>query len=230
MKKKHVLGLVWVVAMLAGFLTSPSAFADRFLLNGEEILSEITAKAETDSNDLFLEDMNGLTETDILCSGFYDYLYVISALSWRLEQVLMLDDKPLLLDHTEGEPGLLLDCVDMATKCSNGEVDVAAHGIPWKTELTLSGSNYDLLILSEAGKEPGYIVICTILGILVEDVCTGEFGMILTNVTGGIDEEVSSSNETIDPPLKCSIGGEKQGLMQSIALLSSSSGTLSVSE
>jgi hypothetical protein len=224
MRKMQIIGLSFAtVFLLGGFAVSPAFASSKFLLNGEEVKSE--TMASQGSGEISLEDMKAPGPPDILCSKIEDYT------GWwpfrRLVQWLMLNATPLLIDGTEGEPGVLCDSEDMKGVCSS--VTVAVRGLPWKTEVVLSGSTYVELILSEAGKVPGYTVDCTTILGLIEDVCTGEMGMILTNVSGGVNAEFSE-NETINPPLNCSLGGEKSGLVLGSSLITSSSGTLTVSE
>ncbi len=225
MRKAHVIGLGLVVALALGALSaSPALAVSKYLLNGAEILTEIEGQEE---GEMSFVDMKGLGETQILFSRIADYR------GWfpfrLLHQWLMLDGKPLLSNGVEGEPGVLGDVEVHGGICT--EATVAVRGIPWKVEVGLSGSTYeDLVTAGEAGSgEPGITIDCLVLGILMEDVCTGPTAMVLTNNESGVTAEYSE-NETLTPPWNCSIGGAGQGLLKGAELVLASSGTLSVSE
>lgn len=228
MNSRYLVGLCLaaVLAMLA-LGVAPAMGVSKFLLNGEVITTEMNFEGESTTNDILFEDTKSTIATDILCSKYEDYSGF-----WPfrlLLEWLMLNREALVLPGVPGVPGTLADCEDMAKNCSS--VTVAVNNLPLEDgEVQLSGTTYFMLTLNVAGKEPSFTIVCESLLGKVEDTCKGEFGAILTNVTGGVDAEWSETNETINPPLTCSVGGAKTGLIVGVSLLKSSSGTLTVSE
>jgi hypothetical protein len=219
-RKKYLAALGFAAVFVLTALSASPAFAtSEFLLNGEAITTEMNFEGESE---IAIEDMGGLSKTTILCSKYEDYSGF-----WPfrlLLEWLMLDRKPLLSNGVEGTPGVLADCVNHAAVCS-GEPTVAVIGLSWEQgELVLEGETFVMLVLKNEANEPGFEIKCTILGIPMTDLCTGEMSWVLHNVTGGVNAELAAGIE-----LNCSIGGAKQGLVSGSSLLTSSLGTLSVS-
>ena len=78
--------------------------------------------------------------------------------------------------------GEILSCTNVEN-CGSGEV--VPVDLPWNTILYLmeSGSFLNLIFSSGAGA-PGYEVSCTVLGIKVEEKCTGETSTTINNMPG----------------------------------------------
>ena len=238
MRKIHTLGLMLFALLALGASTASSAFAaSAFLLNGAEIKANVPATVTTNANNLLLEDMGVSPTPDILCSGSFDGTITGASLGVLLtiEAVLMLPEtgetEGLLLEETVlTKVGDDVECEDMNNVCS-APVLLVALNLPWHTEVELSGTTFLLHFLSgaeEAGKEPEYYLNCNTLIGLIEDFCHGLTNAQLVNGTGGL-EGLFSENETTTPSGTCTAGGEKEGLLFGGGLITSTSGTLTVS-
>lgn len=232
MKRIYVVGLGLLAIFAFSATAATSAFAaSKFLLNGAEISSEITAEIESNANLLLLEDMKATGTPNLLCSGWLVIDIKPGGTTGMILEVLMLNLEALLANGTAGKPGVRVECEDMKKTCS-GEPSVTAVNLPWPVELVLEGATFVTLILNKSGtEEPGYATDCTVLGILVEDTCKGETGAIMTNGTeNNVLAEFSETNETITKPVFCSVSKETSGLLAGVGSMTSSAGALSVSE
>jgi hypothetical protein len=177
---------------------------------------------------LLLEDMKATGgAVDVLCSGLFGGV--------------IMGPKDALITEVVGlpEPQLanIICTIDTKGACEGTEAVVEALNLPWLIEpllTTASSTGFALDIVENTETLtglPGYAVTCkTILG-NVTDTCTGATGAIATNAATGIEGEFSETNETITPPGKCSLGGEKQGLLFGAGITTDTTGgVLSVSE
>ena len=223
MKNTRILTVVLLSMIAFGGLTASQSFATpKFLLNGAEIKELISAKSE---QEMALEDMGAAGKPEDLCSWISDYA-ILPVIGWLVVEAYLMLDETLLESSIPFFDAV--ECVPHSI-CSNPS-EVMARSLPWETEIVLIGSSYVLLVLSTEGKVPGFTIDCnTILG-LIEDTCTGPTGAILANESGGVLVEYSETNEEITAPGNCTQGGEKQGLIHGVGLITSPSGTLSVSE
>jgi hypothetical protein len=209
-----------LIAIFAfGAIASSSAFAvSKLLINNEEIKTLLLAEV---AGELLLEDMNSFGKPDILCMGIFDVNIEPGGVLGSIESVLELNG--VLVAGPKGSDSV--SCEAHST-CSN-PVTVEAVNLPWKTEISLSGATYVILILGS----PGYSTDCNSFIGLLEDTCTGETGAIATNGVNGVVGEYSETNESVTVPGNCTLGGEKQGLLAgSGELIDSEGGVLSLSE
>jgi hypothetical protein len=227
MKQIHVLWIPLCAAFAVSAVISSSAFAvGKVLLNGAEITSSISAEA---SGELLLEDMNMVGKPDILCSAVLDINIEAGGATGSIEAELTLSKE--LLESTS-PLGDLIECEAHST-CTNPLDEVEIH-LPWDIEVKLTvGERYYLLAGNSGAGEPGTVIDCNTLVGLVEDTCTTDFGTsaLLENVTGGIlSEFLETETEGITPPGNCTLGGASEGLIVGSGLITSPSGTLSLSE
>jgi hypothetical protein len=114
-----------------------------------------------------------------------------------------------------GEPtgaslsGLALLCTGLET-CENNS-EVWPVNLPWNTIAYLmeSGTLLDLFFGSSAGKNPGYVVNCLVIGVGVEEECTGETSALIENVATGIKGNFVVS-ELEKEKLEATCKGEEQ--------------------
>jgi hypothetical protein len=234
MRKLHIAGVAFAAVFAVLAVMAASAFAaSEWLVNGE------SAKAGTETTttgELLLEDANSLLKVDILCSGIFDG--TISGTADTVTAVLTLSGTSETAENLAKEKVTSIDCtVSNAGACSSpktGElINVFPIHLPWTSAVELPSTELWVDTLTKGtGGEPGYEITCTssLLG-TVTDVCTGKPSANLKNETGGVEglfEEAEATNK----PGNCSIGGEKEALVVSVAaglVALVGSGTLTVS-
>jgi hypothetical protein len=213
MKKIHILGVA-LVAIFAFGAVATSAFAleSTWLSDGEKVAAATEAKI---TGELALTDLKVpvFGATTVLCSGILDgtigpgkvdLITDILNLSGTLEEALS------VLNSLEvAETNSMLNCVADKGACTEGSLAwVTPYGLPWDTEISLSGTVYLDLLLSEKGV-PGYEVECenALVG-KVTDRCQGNTSAVLVNEAGGL---LSEFNETQSEKGNCSQGGTGEG-------------------
>jgi len=230
MRKIQILGLALFAVFALAAVSASSAFAEaELLLNGAKMTAAQEIPTE-DTGELLLEDMGATGKPDVLCSGTFDG-HTEGPLLGLVTAVLNL--------AKEGS-GTLVECVDDNNVCSS-PVDVTALNLPWHFEILLMVGGtfwyYLFMLLFETGKVPAYEVDCNSLLGLVADTCEtpnqedGSSGP-MENATGGLLTEFSESENANEGtvPGNCSVGGAKMGLLAGDGFLTSTSGTLTVSE
>jgi hypothetical protein len=224
MKKLHVLGvaLCAVFAFCAVAVSSASALS-QWLLNGGIISTAVPATSTTGVNNLLLEDTGA--GADVLCSGSFDGTVGPGAAD-LITEVLDLENKLV------GAAGL--HCEEDSGLCLEKLATVLPLNLPWATEimLTAGGVFFNLILEDPVTKPglPGYEVECkTIVG-TIKDVCSGESGAEIKNITGGVEGAFLEANEEITPAGSCTVGGAKSGLLSGVGTETSTSGTISVSD
>jgi len=213
MRKFYILGLAVFAVIGGSAIAASSAFAltSQFLDNGAVIT---TAKATDDESvgTLLLEDMNATLGADVECTG-----------TTSTGTVSATTDTVATVTFT------LADCKlgARSTPCTS-VTKVEAVNLPWATTLTLvSGEFIDTISAGSSGKSPGYAITCkTALG-NVTDTCTKTTeGTSVTSVTGGVESTFKPAEEG-----NCSVGGEKEALLEGKVLnLLTSGDALTVSE
>lgn len=215
------------VFALGAFVAS-SALASQealWLINGNEVTSSQPSVTE---GELLLEDTNPPigSPADILCSG--RFIGTIGPNG---------TDTITLVEGLSGEDNDLICTFDEKGACSGTTVLVLAINLPWQTELMLTagGRFVDLLFTTAAGSEPGYEVECsTIIGNL-KDRCENAEGKEASseelNIAGDVEGKfLETETEGISPAGNCSLGGTGAGLVVGTSLVTSTSGTVTVSE
>ena len=236
MKKIQIVWLALFAAFAFSAVAASSAFAEdtQWLWEGNNITSELAVDT---AGELLLEDMGASVKIDILCSGLFGGVVggLLGIADPLLDEVNDVED---LVGHltsvTQTEP---LDC-EAETSCAEKLALVTPVNLPWKTELLLETHGGVSEFIDDftsdngvAGAKPGYKVDCTVLGVLLEDTCTGEPKALLENETGGVLGTFDENGE-INPPGDCTLSeGLHEGLIVGTGLTThTGGGTLSVSE
>lgn len=109
--------------------------------------------------------------------------------------------------------------------CEKGKKTVMeAVSLPWYTELqTIGGVTRDVMVSSGKGT-PGFKMSCAILGIKVEDECTGGVNLATTNITSGVSAVLNAGEK-----LNCTRGGTGQGTVEGTQTIKVSGSKLEVS-
>ncbi len=111
-----------------------------------------------------------------------------------------------------------------ACNASPAPLALAIH-LPWHTSIVLIENEVRDLILSDGNGAPGWSVTCsTILG-SVTDTCEEEPGKMGTTALSEVTEGVLATFDKVTPRAKCSIGGEKAGVVTGTDLTYSPSST-----
>jgi hypothetical protein len=202
-KIQIVLALVAMFAFAAISVASASAettLLAEWLVNGVGVTTSTPSVSE---GELLLEDMG--TGTDILCSG--KFVGTINANG---------ADTITLVEDLAGKDNTITCTITAKGSCeeANGSaISVTAVNLPWATLLILmeNGEFLDEISSSGAGN-PGYLVECKVVGIKIDDTCTGSTQTQEKNVTGGV-EGIFNESETITPAGSCTVGGSGQGLV-----------------
>ncbi len=178
MKKVHVvlMALVAVLAFSAAAAGSASAevtLLAEWLVKGVGIAEGASVEALTGES-LTLGHL-GLAE--VRCSGFFDGLLLANGLD-TVESVLNLAGELV----GEKLTGLAVICESISTCEKTSDVEVWPVNLPWLTIMYLmeSGTYLDLFY-KENGLQPGFTVLCLVLGIEIDEECTGETSAILEN-------------------------------------------------
>jgi hypothetical protein len=209
MKKSYIVGLAFAAVFAFFALSVTSAFAVNELLVDNAAIAASTNVHLDIAGELLLEDTGATLSPAVLCSGLFEAetgtegggkLFFITAL------------QPLTGTATEAN---MLECPTEKT-CS-GESLVTARNLPWHIEIELmaAGANEWLAVfLNEAGKIPTYAVLCTVLGVAVEDVCEGASSARLENNAEGILGLFNKAAESENA--ECSQSkGHKDGVIES---------------
>jgi len=122
----------------------------------------------------------------------------------------------------------LYDKVPAFTCNENDMPDVEAINLPWHTQLVLRSGLLLDLILGHGNGRPGYRVTCiNVIGGTTVDTCEEEAGKpaatVMRNELNGV---LGEFNTEVSPPAKCSVGGEKAGLVRGTTLTENPSPTL----
>jgi hypothetical protein len=180
MKKLQVVLLALVAVFAFSAVLSASAMAETTLL--AEWLKAATPvaanlAAET-TGSLTLVHLN-LAQTT--CTGIFDGTVGADGVGQITE---VLNAAKVKVRSTLTGTGEILSCTNVEN-CGSGEV--VPVNLPWNTILYLmeNGSFLNLIFSSGAGA-PGYEVSCTVLGIKVEEKCTGETSAIMENMGAGM--------------------------------------------
>jgi hypothetical protein len=185
MKKLHIIGLALVAVLACSAAVAASAFAleSTWLVAG----AKPAAAVKTDSTGkILLEDMSFGAAVECATA-----------------------DKGTV---GPGPKDTVTEVVFSSCTVEKGctTVDaVTAVDLPWTSTVTLSGTAFLDVLTADGAGAPGYLVECTILGILADDVCTkAEATVNLENLTSEVNALFNTEEEA-----KCSLGGEKAGLV-----------------
>ena len=202
MKKIHILGVALFAMFAFGVVSAGSAFAvetAQWLVDAATIAltEKVNVDLTTNSAGILLEDMNATLKPDVLC------LTVAKALGFLYSNG---EDEVVEGECTE------VESMTSGVTCSS----VKPVNLPWLTQLVQESSGAFLDLIKSDGKGiPGWEVECTALGVKVTDKCETENGkpeQLNNTSTEEVEatflESVAESEEA-----KCSVGGEKEGLV-----------------
>jgi hypothetical protein len=100
---------------------------------------------------------------------------------------------------------------------------IEALNLPWYTELvTIEGVTRDAIVSGGKGT-PGYRMTCRLLGIKLEDQCTGAINLATTNVATGVSAVFDTAEK-----LNCTRGGSGQGTVEGTQTIKAGGGKLEV--
>lgn len=109
--------------------------------------------------------------------------------------------------------------------CEKVEALASARNLPWQAEVTseTAAEPEQVLTGTTAGKEPGWVLKCKVLGVVEEDECVSEEGkpesLKLTNKATGTELLVLAKFQELRTA-KCKVGGKESGVVSgSIAIL-----------
>jgi hypothetical protein len=210
MRKLQTILLVMVAMSALGAIVAASASAEatlaaEWLANGAKITASLGTEA---TGELLLEDTKAASS--VLCNGLIVGT-VNSAGKNTTELILNLQSeevtlaKPLLGTSSTGP-----DC--LAVKgCAVGTVakpiEVSPEGLPWTTQLVLDEVSGLFLDKVTSATSVGYALLCTVLGVKVEETCTqAEATTEIVNDAATGDAAIPAGAEST-PLANCSIGG-----------------------
>ena len=115
----------------------------------------------------------------------------------------------------------LSECATIKT-CQKSEITAEPVNLPWHTELvSIEGTLHDKLVSGGSGT-PGINVKCKVLGIKIEDKCSGTLGTTTSNTSEGVTAAFSASEK-----LNCAIGGSNSGYVEGSQKIVAAGGVLS---
>jgi hypothetical protein len=208
MKKFHIIGLAaFAVFALSAFMAS-SAFAanPEWLIDGAAVAAGTSTET---TGDLVLSDRGAAGEPAMLCEGILDGTVGPAGVDEITEVLNTAGVK--VTSVLGGSPVLLCPSV----RTCQGESEMFPIGLPWKTQLELSGAN--VIDLTSATKI-AYEIVCTILGVKVTDECTQSTAAgIVENMLGETppDVLVNFGEQTGN----CTVGGAGKGSIEGFGLI-----------
>jgi hypothetical protein len=200
--------MVTVFAMLMLGVVASSAAAE-WQVDGKPITiteGSLATEAEGESELSDLKALGG-TAVTILCKEIFDGTVGASE-SGEITEVLNTSKE--LISSTPLS-GLALLCTNVLN-CASSEV--WPIDLPWSTGLEAMASEPHLLdrLFGFGGKEPGWEVVCTILGTKVTDDCTGRTSGKVENSSEKAVLEIASPEAPIESQkAACSLGGAGAG-------------------
>ena len=200
-----------ILALLAAFTfsavaTSSASALNIFLLNGAEIKKETPVKV---SGELLVEDTKaGIA---VKCSLVWDGAISENSKNGPINELLNLAG--------EGKENTV-SCAGENDCEASHEASIKALELPWLLVADFSDPE------SKATKEPTLKILCSVLGIKIEDTCAGGIGGKGFNEAAGLLIEMTEAEPLT--LLTCTVGGEKVGLVVGNVLITpNAGGTLS---
>jgi hypothetical protein len=207
MRNIKVWGLAFsAMLLISGLAVANASAAPQWTLNGGVLAKSVNT---TGSGTLELTDENGFfgSTVTVKCSG------TTSGTAG-----------PGAADTTSSVT--VSSCTTVSGVCGSPRAE-AVH-LPWKTELsTVAGVVRDT-IKADGNGAPGYLVECTIFGSVVKDTCASERGQpkVVALNTSPVKLEFDAGSGTAD----CTLGGAGAGHVRGTVSVSSSAGSLTVSD
>jgi hypothetical protein len=217
MKSFRLVGVAMLALFAFGAVLAASASATvtfllaEWLVGGVAITSELLAESP---GSLILKD-KGL-KASIECTGSFDGWVGPNSLGYTSE-VLNANKEAISTSNLEG---LALPCTPVES-CSGTAPEVWPVNLGWETDVELmedSGAIYYVSLTSPHadGGQPGWSIVCTVLGIKEEDECTfGEEGSVAELTLSGTSLLVVLSESFTELAggrlASCSLGGSETG-------------------
>jgi hypothetical protein len=221
MKRFQLMGVAMLALFAFGAVLAASSSAAvtfllaEWLLNGVAVTTELLTESP---GALILRD-SGL-KASVECEGLLDGWVGPNSLDY-VSEVLTTGGEAINTKNLEAKS---LTCKPVET-CTGTTAEVWAVNLGWETEVELmedSGSIYyvTLILPHVSGGEPGWSVVCTVLGIKEEDEC-------LTGTEGGVAELTLSGTSLLavfaeaftvlaeEKLASCSLGGTETGEVNS---------------
>jgi len=214
MKKFYTISITaFAVFALSAFMAS-SAFAanPEWLIDG----AAVAAGTSTESKgDLVFTDLGAPGQPAWLCEMIFDGTIGPGGVDETTEILNLAGVKVTSILGS----GTVLLCPPVKT-CA-GEIEVYPLGLPWKTQLELSGANViDLMSATTIG----YEVACTVLGIKVTDECTQtELSGTVENMLEETPADVLQNFAAIGEG-DCTVGGVKEYDVEGFLLITALEG------
>jgi len=177
MKKLHVLLMALVAVFAFSAVVAGSASAETTLL-AEWLVKGVgvTTALESLSGEELTVGHLGLAE--LKCSGFFDGLVEANGLG-VVESVLNLAGE---LTSGTALTGLALACESLKTCEKTTDLELWAINLPWLTITYLMENEAFLtLFYKENGLQPGFAVKCLVLGVEIDEECSGETSAVQKN-------------------------------------------------
>jgi hypothetical protein len=175
-------------ALCAVIASSAFAVEPLWLIDGNAVLNAERSESESEILVIIYAKPEELTKvlTELLCSGIFvgtvgpkgeDEVIQVLTLAESVigEDGASLVGEPLLCDVTDG--GSLESC-----EAGVGKAEVWPANLPWHTQLELVGTE----LIDKFPANAGYEMRCkTLIGIIVENLCTDEPLVLVSNDPGG---------------------------------------------
>jgi hypothetical protein len=200
--------------------------AAEWLLNGAAITSELPA---TTSEELLLEETS--LKVDILCSISFG-----GSVGPGNKDLITLAEDLEGHDVTSISTQKWVDCSlsskGMCEEANGTLTEVFPLNLPWETKFELityeTGLEEFVDLITNAGKNPGFLMECKILGIKGDASCTGE---TKTRLENGVSDVLNNFTEEEVEAVECTtpLGKGTGTLVSTGGLTESSEGTLQVS-
>jgi hypothetical protein len=195
MRKIHILGFALLAVFAFGASVVSSAFAVELL---QYLVNGATVALATSVNVVILPEGNKLKLEDTSQGVGVECLPAETSLGF-------------VLSNGEGETTTASCASVTVVKGSCPEATVEAVNLPWTTALSEPTANvFEGALKSSVAAGPGWLVLCTVLGIDVDDICTTQNGkVLLTNEADGlIHVEFMTPAQT--EKANCSVGSKKE--------------------
>jgi hypothetical protein len=191
--RKYTLGLALLALLAFAAVAANSASAAEWLAGGEKITSELATDSESVGN-FTLEDMK--LGSAVECAA-KDTGTVGPGAKDKVSTVTLSGCKAV-------------------KGCSTVDT-VTANNLPWTTSLVTEKEDE---ITSSGAGSPGYLVECTVAGILGDDLCTKATAKVhIENTASDVNALFNTEEEA-----NCTLGGEKAGLVHGTELILLESG------
>jgi hypothetical protein len=196
MKKLHILGLALVAMFAFAAVAAGSASATEWLVSGA---AAPAGSATTSTGSIELEDMT--LGASVKCTTTTDEGTVGAGAADTVTKVTF------------------AGCT--SPKGCTSVDNVEAIHLPWTTTASGTAPSFkDTISEKGTGGAPGYLIECVSAGLLLDDSCTKATANVeVKNLTSSVEALFNTEEEA-----KCSLGGEKAGLVHGSEVISATGG------